>query len=134
MNFNLIFNKKMKISKMIVGLSLALAVLFPFVAATPALGVDEPEMMTAKKMSSWNMAHVTWMTTPDAAYYNVYFKMAGAMKWQHSVRMLPKTSDAVDVKFLMKGKKYVYVVAAAKPNGVEFWWSKEMPMKTTMMK
>lgn len=137
----------MKISKSLIGLSLALVVLFPFVTTTPALGVDESEvqrienqkveMMRVKAMtgvSGWNMSHATWMTTPDAAYYNLYYKMAGAKTWQHSVRMLPKTSSAVDIKFLMKGKKYVYIVAAAKPNGVEFWWSKEMPMKTMMMK
>lgn len=124
----------MKISKSIVGLSLALAVLFPFVAATPALGADETEMMTAKKMSGWNMSHVTWPAALGAEYYNVYYKMAGAMKWQHAVRRLPKTSTAVDIKFLMKGKKYVYVVSAVKPNGMEFWWSKEMMMKTTMMR
>lgn len=124
----------MKISKSLISLSLALAVLFPIVAATPVLGVDESEMMTAKKMSGWNMAHVTWVTVPNAAYYNLYYKMAGAKMWQHSVQMLPRTSDAVDVRFLMKGKKYVYRVSAAMPNGVEFWWSKEMTMKTTMMK
>lgn len=129
----------MKISKSLVGLSLALAVLFPVINASPALANEwdmktEQQKMEMQKLTNWNRAHVTWMTTPDAAYYNVYYKMVGATMWQHAVRRLPKTSNAVDIKYLMKGKKYVYVVSAVKPNGMEFWWSKEMTMKTMMMK
>ncbi|GEM_PF-2438462 len=113
----------MKIRSVLLKASAIIVLLF--LAISPA--------SAASSQQSWNQAKVMWKTTPNAAYYNIYYKDSHAKEWQHSVPGLPSTTTAYVVKYLRKTVSYKYNVSAVDNNGKEFWWSGEKWMIISSM-
>lgn len=65
-------------------------------------------------------ATIKWNGVQGAKWYNVYYKVEGKNKWQHSVSGLNEWSRGLKIRGLSDEVEYVYQVRAVNAQGAEF--------------
>lgn len=111
--------------------------LFSLVALTFVFTKDSyaANSKTMTKSTAWNRAEIRWQAVANADHYNIYYSEGKQMKFIGAVRDIKAMPgwNMQWINHLRPGVKYFYRIAAADGNGVEFWWSSEMMMKTQSM-